>query len=285
MDSYLFTGLCILSFPVLSDALAVYGFQGASSAILTGRTLHYSVHLNDCELLGGPRAGAEFEETFGGHITIWRSFNDRDISDEPFLVFFDQRMLFDEAGKLAQLVREVEVWGNDTGIVRSVTYSTDYSKVISETSHKCSLSSANKSGNIDFQASEGTPDRLNSFEDVLSALESGRYVHFQAMTFICRGGREHSFSNFGGHIPNYEMKMEGGAVHGVRSSVQQTVHYVPKIDRHVRDVINLRIFDNRTVEIIDVRGGALYEDLVHEHISYCTLETGMPGGTFNAFAS
>ena len=80
------------------------------------------------------------------------------------------------------------------------------------------------------------------------------------------------------------MKMEGGAVHGVRSSVQQTVHYDAKMDRHVRDVINLRIFDNRTVEIIDVRGGALYEDFVHEHVSYCTLETGMPGGTFNAFA-
>jgi hypothetical protein len=91
-------GQWIYNYSFSSDALAVYGFQGASSAILTGRTLHYSVHLNDCELLGGPKTGAEFEETFGGHITIWRSFNDRDISDEPFLVFFDQRMLFDEAG-------------------------------------------------------------------------------------------------------------------------------------------------------------------------------------------
>lgn len=57
-------------------------------------------------------------------------------------------------------------------------------------------------GNIDFEASESEPDRLNSFEKVMDALEAGRYVHFQAMSFICMGGREHSFSNFGGHIPS-----------------------------------------------------------------------------------
>lgn len=79
--------------------------------------------------------------------------------------------------------------------------------------------------------------------------------------------------------------MEDGAVHGVRASVQQIVHYDVKSDMHVRDVINLRLFDNRTVEIIDTRGGALYEDLSHVHVSYCTLETGMPGGTFNLFAN
>lgn len=278
-------GLCVICIRFSCEAATIYGFQGVTSAVVTGRTLQYLVHLGNCESLNGPKADPEFEDIFGGHVTTWRSFNDREISEEPFIVFFDQKMLYDEKGRLVQVVREIEVWGNDTAIVKTILYSANYDQVMSLEHHRCTLSSESKQGNIEFQASETEPERLLSFDELLKALEGGRYVHFQAMTFICMGGREHSFSNFGGHIPNYEMKMEDGAVHGVRSAVQQIVHYDVRLDMHVRDVINIRLFDNRTVEIIDTRGGALYDNLVHVHVSYCTLETGMPGSTFNVFAS
>lgn len=82
---------------------------------------------------------------------------------------------------------------------------------------------------------------------------------------------------------DYELPSEDTKMSIVLISVSQTVHYDVRSGAHVLDVINLNVMDNRTVEIIDTRGRPLYEDLLHVHTSYCTLETGMPGGTFNAF--
>lgn len=77
----------------------MYGFQGVTSAVVTGRTLNYVVRQGECESLNEPKHNAEYEDIFGGHVTTWRSFNDRDISDLPFVVFYDQKMLFVEKGQ------------------------------------------------------------------------------------------------------------------------------------------------------------------------------------------
>jgi len=77
-----------------SDAVSVYGFDGASAAVHTGRTLHYEVNLTMCHVDVSPALIPEFAETFGGHVTTWRSFNE----DLPFVVFYDQKMMYNASG-------------------------------------------------------------------------------------------------------------------------------------------------------------------------------------------
>ena len=48
----------------------------------------------------------------------------------------------------------------------------------------------------------GTPTHLFKFDDILHALKEGQAVTFSVMTFLCAGGREASYSGFGGHIPS-----------------------------------------------------------------------------------
>jgi len=59
---------------------------------------------------------------------------------------------------------------------------------------------SNSRGDIDLHTTATEPVHLKSVDEVMQTLESGRSVHFNAMTFLCRGGREHTFSTFGGHI-------------------------------------------------------------------------------------
>ncbi|XP_052797471.1 uncharacterized protein LOC128229707 isoform X2 [Mya arenaria] len=270
----------------LALGIPIYGFEGASSAVQTGRTLHYKVDIAKCDLITGSAIIPEFAETFGGHVTTWRSFNDRDISDEPFLAFFDQKMLFNNTGGLMQVSREVEVWGNNSAIVTTVLYTPDFRTVHDMYIHRCSLTAENKTGAISFNAPEEGPARLHGFAELLEALEGGSYVHFMAMTFICHGGREHSFSNFGGHIQNYELG-RGEVVsvgEGIRSYVQQLVHYDRRAASHVVDVVSIWMYSNRTVEIVDTRGLPPFTDLGHKHVSYCYLDNGAPGASFEIYA-
>ena len=87
-----------------------------------------------------------------------------------------------------------------------------------------------------------------------------------------------------GHFfPDYELhKVDADQV--IKSSVQQTVHYDRRSGRHVIDILNIHVHPNRTVQIIDTRGTPPFQKLDFQHISDCTLETGMPGGSFSAFA-
>ncbi|KAL4224847.1 hypothetical protein ACF0H5_015543 [Mactra antiquata] len=254
------------------------------STVLSGRTLHYNVRLAQCSVI---KAGdGNFIHTFGGRTEAWRTFNDREISAEPFVIFFDQKTLLNSDNKLFHVVRDIEIWGNDTGIVRTVVYSTDYRTVISVDSRKCTLGAQNQTGDINFETNQvDDPEHINSFSDVVKALDAGRSVHFQAMSFLCRGGREHTFSDFGGRMQNYELPSGELAASFIQTSVASIVHYDIRHDMHVLDVINVNMLDNRTVEIIDTRERPSTQVLIHQHTSYCTLETGAPGGTFNVYAN
>ena len=48
----------------------------------------------------------------------------------------------------------------------------------------------------------GSPTHLFKFEDIYRALKAGQGVTFSAISFLCAGGRETSYSGLGGHIPS-----------------------------------------------------------------------------------
>ncbi|KAH3888173.1 uncharacterized protein LOC127845975 isoform X4 [Dreissena polymorpha] len=268
-----------------SGTVPIYGFDGASAVLHTGRTLHYQVALQTCNVVSGSSLRPEFTNTFGGHAQTWQSYNDKDVAPVPFVVFFDQKMMLNIEGGLVHLSRQVEVWGNDSALVTSIIYSADFGLVLDMSERLCTLASEDKQGAVTFSASEDEPQRILTFADLLSNLRAGQYVHFMAMTFLCQGGQEHTFSNFGGYFPNYELPTPSSSEDvELRSSVQEIVHYDRTSASHVIDVINIWMYGNRTVEIIDTRGRPPYTDLVHRHVSYCHLDTGVPGASFSIFA-
>ena len=48
----------------------------------------------------------------------------------------------------------------------------------------------------------GSPTHLFKFEDIYQALKAGQGLTFSAISFLCAGGRETSYSGLGGHIPS-----------------------------------------------------------------------------------
>jgi len=259
------------------SAVPVYGFSGASAATSSGRSLHFTIHLKKCQQLSGP-AEAEFAETFGGRVTSWRSFNDRDVAPIPFMTFYDQKTVFNNTGHLAQLSREVQLWGNDTAFVTTLIFTADYSQMTYMYTHACSMTTATTRGNIDLEASSNPPEMLGSFEDIVTGLEEGDGVHFTAMTFLCTGGKEHSFSTFGGHIENYDLVYDDDALLEIKTSIGQTAYYDVRYNMGVLDVINMRIFSNRSVDIYDDLAVPPEMHRMVSHRSQCFLSTGMPGG-------
>ena len=70
----------------------------------------------------------------------------------------------------------------------------------------------------------------------------------------------------------------------IESTFGPTAHYDEKAATSMVDSLNVRIYNNRTVEIIDIRGRPPSFHVVSEHELHCFLQTGMPGGTVNVFA-
>ena len=70
--------------------------------------------------------------------------------------------------------------------------------------------------------------------------------------------------------------------HLIDSTIKPTVHY-DAMGGSMMDSINVRFYDNRTVELIDRRGKPPALDVIREHVLNCFLETGPPGGTVNVF--
>ena len=93
---------CLIIMLCFSNCDEVFGFAGASMSLASGRSLHYFVHLETCTEVTGSALAPEFTEPFGGYVTTYRSFNDRDISDIPFLVFFEQTMMLNSSGKITK---------------------------------------------------------------------------------------------------------------------------------------------------------------------------------------
>ena len=70
----------------------------------------------------------------------------------------------------------------------------------------------------------------------------------------------------------------------IESTFAPTAHYDEKAAASMVDSLNVRFYNNRTVEIIDIRGRPPSLHVVSEHELHCFLQTGMPGGTVNVFA-
>lgn len=85
-------------------------------------------------------------------------------------------------------------------------------------------------------------------------------------------------------VAGYEIQAVNSDAKVIRSSVQQSVHFDKRRNMPFIDIINLRVYDNRTVEIIDTRGRPPFQDFEHQHVSECVLGTGMPGGSFSVFS-
>ena len=82
---------------------------------------------------------------------------------------------------------------------------------------------------------------------------------------------------------DYDVTKENGTAI-IDSTIASTVHYDHTRLTHTMDFLRMRIIDNRMVQFHVSMGKPPNMDPVNEHVLYCYLESGMPGGTVNLFS-